>query len=53
MGITLGQLIWGIVGGTIALAFIGSIIFAFAYPIYYRARYGRKAFRKEFSFLYN
>ena len=48
MGDILFKIIWGIVGGAISIAFVGGIIGAFSYMVYYLIRYGRKAFVKEF-----
>lgn len=48
MGDILFKIIWGIVGGTISIAFIGGVLGAFGYAIYYLIRYGKDEFVKEF-----
>lgn len=40
--------IYAIVGGTIAIAFVGGIIGAFAYMIYFYIRYGHDKFVEVF-----
>ena len=40
--------IYAIVGGAISIAFVGGIIGAFAYMIYFYVRYGHKKFVEEF-----
>jgi hypothetical protein len=45
---TLCRIVYAIVGGAISIAFVGGIIGAFAYMLYYIIRYGWKAFDKEF-----
>ena len=40
--------IYAIVGGAISIAFVGGIIGAFAYMIYFYIRYGHKKFVEEF-----
>lgn len=48
MGDILFKIIWGIVGGTIAVAFVLGVLGSFAYMIYYFVRYGKEVFVKEF-----
>lgn len=44
----IGRIIYAIVGGIISIAFVGGVIGAFAYMIYFFIRYGYKEFVKEF-----
>ena len=44
----IGRILWAIIGGAISIAFVGGVLGAFGYMIYYFIRYGKKAFVDEF-----
>lgn len=42
------KILWSIIGGGISILFVGGIIGALCYIVYYYIKYGKEAFEKEF-----
>lgn len=45
---TICRIVYAIVGGTIAVAFVGGIVGSFIYMAYHIIKYGWKSFETEF-----